>query len=72
MNKPEHEEQSRGSSATNILELLKPSDKIALIQGKKRISYEGLLDRGVRFGGSLRREGIESGQYVLVFIPLSI
>ena len=72
MNKPEHEGQPQGCSATNILELLKPSYKIALIQGKKRISYEGLLDRGIRFGGSLRREGIESGQYVLVFIPLSI
>ena len=72
MNKPEHEEHPQVCSATNILELLKPSDKIALIQGKKRISYEVLLDRGVRFGGRLRREGIGPGQYVLVFVPLSI
>lgn len=69
MNKLEHVGRP---APTNILELLKPSDKIALIQGKKRISYEALLDSGVRFGGRLRREGISVGQYVLVFIPLSI
>ncbi len=72
MNKPEHVERLQGDAPTNILELLKPSDKIALIQGKKRVSYEALLDSGVRFGGSLRRKGIGTGQYVLVFIPLSI
>ena len=72
MNKSEHVRQPQEHTPTNILELLKSGDKIALIQGKKRISYEALLDSGVRFGGSLRREGIGTGQYVLVFIPLSI
>ena len=72
MDKSKHTGRSQACIPTNILELLKPSDKIALIQGKKRISYKDLLDSGVRFGGSLRREGIETGQNVLVFIPLSI
>ncbi len=72
MNKSEHAGQPQRDIPTNILELLKPGGKIALIQGKKRISYEALLDGGVRFGGRLRREGIGIGQYVLVFIPLSI
>ncbi|MDR2913334.1 MAG: AMP-binding protein [Tannerella sp.] len=72
MNESEHAGRLQGCAPTNILELLKSSNKIALIQGKKRISYEALLDRGVRFGGRLRREGIGAGQYVLVFVPLSI
>ncbi|MDL2305757.1 AMP-binding protein [Bacteroides sp. OttesenSCG-928-D19] len=72
MNKSEHVIQSQGNVPVNILELLKNSDKIALIQGKRRISYEALLDSGLRFGESLRCKGIGSGQHVLVFIPLSI
>ena len=72
MNKPGHAAGSQGCAPTNILELLNPSDKTALIQGRKRISYETLLDSGVRFGGRLRREGIVMCQHVLVFIPLSI
>ena len=54
------------------MELLKPSKKIALIQNERRISYEQLLDTGRRFGGRLRREGVSTGKYVLVFTPLSI
>jgi len=56
----------------NILELLKPSDKIALIQDKKRVSYSALLSEGLRLGGRLRREEIGVGNHVLVFTPLSI
>jgi len=56
----------------NLLTLLKPSDKTALIQGERRVSYAELLDVGTRFGGRLRNEGIGTGNYVLVFVPLSI
>ncbi|MCL2019511.1 MAG: AMP-binding protein [Oscillospiraceae bacterium] len=56
----------------NILELLKPSDKVALIQGDKIVTYTELLNRGLRFGNRLRHEGIKSGSNVLVFVPLSI
>ena len=56
----------------NILELLKPGGKTAFIQGKKYITYTQLLDSGLCFGNRLRREGIGMGNYVLVFIPLSI
>lgn len=55
----------------NILELLKPSDKTALIQNKKQLSYQELLEKGTRFGGRLQQEGIGMNQYVLIFIPLS-
>jgi acyl-coenzyme A synthetase/AMP-(fatty) acid ligase len=56
----------------NILELLKPSNKTAIIQGKSRITYSELLDSGLKFGGYLRNKGIKSGNTVLIFIPLSI
>lgn len=56
----------------NILELLKPSAKIALIQGRRRLSYSGLLESGLRFGGRLRSEGVKAGSYVLILVPLSI
>ena len=56
----------------NILKLLKPNNKVALIQGNRRITYSQLLSGGLRFGGCLRREGIKAGDNVLVFIPLSI
>lgn len=56
----------------NILELLKPSGKIALIQGNKRVTYSELLNNGLRFGGRLRREGLKAGSYILIFVPLSI
>ena len=56
----------------NILEMLKSSDKTALIQGKKRVSYSQLLDNGLCFGSRLRQEGIRMGDHVLVFVPLSI
>ena len=56
----------------NILELLKPSDKLALIQGKQRVSYAELLDHGLRFGNHLRGEGARAGSHILVFMPLSI
>jgi len=51
---------------------VKPSDKTALIQGKKRVTYSELLTRGLQFGGRLRSEGIGQGSHVLIFIPLSI
>ena len=56
----------------NILELLKPSNKTALIQGNKRVTYSELLDGGLKFGGRLRNEGIGAGSHILIFIPLSI
>jgi len=56
----------------NILELLNPGDKTALIQGNNRATYSELLNNGLRFGGRLRSEGVKAGNYVLVFIPLSI
>ena len=56
----------------NILELLKPSGKTALIQGNKRVTYSELLDSGLRFGGCLRDKGVKAGSHVLVFVPLSI
>jgi len=56
----------------NILELLKPSDKIALVQNNKGISYDQLLDKGLRFGSLLYSHGIKSGDHVLIFTPLSI
>ena len=56
----------------NILELLKSSEKTALIQNGRRITYAQLLARGLSFGGRLRREGVGSGSFVLVFLPLSI
>ena len=56
----------------NIVELLKPSAKTALIQGDMRVSYSELLDAGKHFGGCLRKEGIGMGKYVLVFVPLSV
>jgi len=56
----------------NILKLLKSDNKIALIQGNNRVTYSDLMDRGLRFGGRLRREGVQAGSHVLVFIPLSI
>ena len=56
----------------NILELLKPGGKTALIQGGKSITYSELLDAGLKFGGVLRRKGIKKGGHVLVFMPLSI
>ena len=56
----------------NILNLLSRSDKTALIQGDKRISYSELLDNGLRLGGLLRRKGVQTGNNVLVFLPLSI
>jgi len=52
--------------------MLKPSNKTALIQGKKRVTYAKLLDYGLSFGGRLRKEGIGAGSHVLVFVPLSI
>ena len=56
----------------NILELLKPSDKTALIQNGKRVSYSALLEQGLKFGGCLRLNGIKRNNYVLIFTPLSI
>ena len=56
----------------NILEMLKTSEKTALIQGGTRVTYSQLLDMGLGFGGALRRAGIGKGQHVLVFLPLSI
>ena len=56
----------------NILELLQLSDKTALIQDGKRVTYTELLKSGLRFGGHLQSEGVKSGSNVLVFIPLSI
>ena len=56
----------------NILELLRPSDKTALIQGAKRISYSELLSAGLDFGERMQGEGITKGSHVLVFVPLSI
>ena len=56
----------------NILELLKPGDKAALIQGNKRVTYSELLKGGLGFGGCLHSEGVKAGSHVLVFIPLSI
>ena len=56
----------------NILELLQPSDKTALIQGDKRVTYFELLKGGLQFGGCLHSEGVKAGSYVLIFIPLSI
>jgi len=53
--------------------MLKASDKIALIQGKQRVTYAELLKMGLGFGDVLRRAGgISHGQHVLVFVPLSI
>jgi len=56
----------------NIIELLKPSDKIALIQGNRQISYAKLLERGLKYGERLRRKGIGAGKCVRLFKPLSI
>jgi len=56
----------------NILQLLKSSEKTALIQGAKRISYSKLLDSGLRFGNSLREKTIGKGSHILIFVPLSI
>jgi Acyl-CoA synthetases (AMP-forming)/AMP-acid ligases II len=56
----------------NILELLNPSEKTALIQNGKRVNYKELLDQGLRFGGCLKKNGIEKNNYILVFMPLSI
>jgi len=56
----------------NILKLLKNSEKIALMQNNKSVTYDELLDRGLCFGGLLRSNGIKKGDNVLVFMPLSI
>lgn len=56
----------------NILELLKPSDKPALIQGEKSVSYSELLDSGLSFGKCLREKGIGEKSHVLIFVPLSM
>lgn len=56
----------------NLIELLKSSDKTALIQGNKRITYADLLSDGLRLGGRLRNEGVGLGNNVLIFVPLSI
>ena len=56
----------------NIIELLKPSDKIALIQGNKQITYAELLERGLRYGEKLKRKGIGAGKCVRLFKPMSI
>jgi len=56
----------------NILEMLKSSDKAALIQGEKCVTYYELLNSGMQFGKKLKDCGIKSGSHVLVFVPLSI
>ena len=56
----------------NILQMLHPGDKTALIQGSCRITYSQLIDSGRRFAGALRRQGIGKNSNVLVFVPLSI
>jgi len=56
----------------NIVQMLKPSNKTALIQGKKRVTYANLLECGLSFGGRLRDMGIGTGSNVLIFVPLSI
>ena len=55
----------------NILDRLEKSNKIALIQGKKKISFANLLDEGLRFGGYMTSQDIKKGDYVLIFVPLS-
>jgi len=56
----------------NILNHLTKSNKIALIQGKKKISFTDLLEQGLRFGTYLTHQGIKKDDAVLIFIPLSI
>jgi len=56
----------------NILEMLKTSDKTALIQNKKRVSYNQLMSMGLNFGSALQSAGIAKGDHVLIFLPLSI
>jgi len=56
----------------NIIELLKPSEKIALIQGNKQITYAELLERGLRYGAKLKRKGVGAGKCVRLFKPMSI
>jgi len=55
----------------NILELLKPSVKTALIQNGKHVSYAKLLESGLGFGGYLRHKGTAVGNHALIFTPLS-
>jgi len=55
-----------------MLDRLEKSSKIALIQGKKKISFANLLEQGLRFGSDMKEQGINKGDYVLIFIPLSI
>ncbi|MDR1321213.1 MAG: AMP-binding protein [Gracilibacteraceae bacterium] len=56
----------------NIVQALPSSERIALIQGGLRLSYARLLDEARRFGGCLRRSGLDEGSHVLIFVPLSV
>ncbi|MCL1991018.1 MAG: AMP-binding protein [Defluviitaleaceae bacterium] len=56
----------------NMLDRLERSSKIALIQGKKKISFADLLEQGLRFGSDMGEQGINKADYILIFIPLSI
>ncbi len=56
----------------NILNLLKPSDKIALIQGNNRVTFAELLESGGAFGSALSETGVKNGDSILLFVPLSI
>lgn len=56
----------------NILARLEKSDKIALVQGKRKIDFAELLERGLRFGGHLVEQELKKDDEVLMFVPLSI
>ena len=48
------------------------SEKIAVVDGSRRVSYGELLKRSESFGTYLRERGIRKGDRVVIFLPRSV
>ena len=59
----------KAQASTSVVDLVEPSDRVALVYGDRRIKYSELHEQVERLAGALAARGLTDGAPVALVLP---